>query len=543
MIDEIVQITVRDGTSIGVRIYRPDGTELYPALFAAAPYRFDNNSLPASPQFLWRETGPIEWYVEQGYAYVHMDVRGSGRSGGPFEFLGRNEQNDLYDVIEWIGAQPWCNRKVGGIGQSYFCMVQWFIGALAPPSLACLGAHDGLADAYRAGCYHGGIPCDFFPGYWWYQNRFINRFPASGPPREQDTDLTGMLAAHPTYDDFWRERSAWEVLDKIKVPLYSSGVWGKMQLHTRGNIDGYLRASGPKKLRMSGVPNAWAAAAEFSSVEFHKNVLLPFYDHYLKGKSTDYLARPNVQYQVRGANVMRSAESWPPPGITYMRWFLNAATSGSVTSLNDGGLSPQAASGPPSTTYKYPVPGWVAGVVGFGPSGPAGGFDPVRRVLTFTTTPLDRDLEICGPIKLVLYASSSACDTDFFIKLSDQFPQAPEDRGKGLNPFAELITRGWLRASHRALDPKHSTEMVPYHTHNDPRPLTPNEIYNFEISLEPMAYLIQKGHRLRLEIVNGDSPISEQLWPHYYRPDKVGSDTIHHDAAHPSELILPISPA
>src|ERR1017187_7975538 len=133
MIDEIVQITVRDGTSIGVRIYRPDDTELYPALFAAAPYRFDNNSLPASPQFLWRETGPIEWYVEQGYAYVHMDVRGSGRSGGSFEFLGRGEQNDLYDAIEWIGAQPWSNRKVGGIGQSYFCMVQWFIGALAPP--------------------------------------------------------------------------------------------------------------------------------------------------------------------------------------------------------------------------------------------------------------------------------------------------------------------------------------------------------------------------------------------------------------------------
>jgi putative CocE/NonD family hydrolase len=316
-----------------------------------------------------------------------------------------------------------------------------------------------------------------------------------------------------------------------------------MQLHTRGNIDGYLRASGPKKLRMSGVPNAWAAAAEFSSVEFHQRVMLPFYDHYLKGKSTDYLARPNVEYAVRGANVMRGAETWPPPGIKYTRWFLNAAPSGSVTSLNDGGLAPQAVSGAPSTSYKYPNPGWVAGVVGFGPTGPAGGFDPVRRVLTFTTAPLDKDWEICGPIKLVLYASSSARDTDFFIKLSDQFPQSPEDRGKGLNPFAELITRGWLRASHRALDPKNSTEMVPYHGHSDPQSLTPNEIYKFEISLEPMAYLIKQGHRLRVEIVNGDSPVSEQLWPHYYRPDKVGSDTIHHDAAHPSELILPVSPA
>ena len=85
--------------------------------------------------------------------------------------------------------------------------------------------------------------------------------------------------------------------------------------------------------------------------------------------------------------------------------------------------------------------------------------------------------------------------------------------------------------------------MVPYHSHADPQPLTPNEIYKFEISLEPMAYLIKQGHRLRLEIVNGDSPVSEMLWPHYYRPDKIGSDTIHHDAAHPSELILPVSPA
>ncbi len=543
MIDEIKTIAARDGTTIAVRVYRPDGSGPHPALFGASPYRFDNNRLPASAQFLWRETGPIEWYVEQGYAYVHMDVRGSGRSGGDFEFMGKNEQTDLYDAIEWIGAQPWCNGKVGGIGQSYYCMLQWFMGALAPPALACLAAHDGLADVYRASTHHGGIPCDFFPGYWWYQNRFINRFPADGPPCDQKTDLTALVAAHPTFDDFWRERSAWEGLARIKVPLYSSGVWGKIQLHTRGNIDGYLRAQGPKKLRMSGVPNAWAAAAEFSSVDFHKRVMLPFYDHHLKGKSTDYTARPNVEYAVRGANVTRSAESWPPPGIKFTRWFLNAAQTGSVTSLNDGGLAPQAPSGAPSTSYQYPNPGWVAGVVGFGPGGPAGGFDPVRRVLTFTSAALDKDMEITGPIKLVLYASSSARDTDFFIKLSDQSPQSPDDRAKGLNPFADLITRGWLRASHRALDPERSTEMVPYHTHGDPQPLNPGDIYKLEISLEPMAYLIKAGHRLRLEIVNGDSPASEQLWGHSYRPDKIGSDTIYHDAAHPSELILPVMPA
>jgi predicted acyl esterase len=540
MLQEDVSIAVRDGTSIGARLYRPEGAGPYPALLAAAPYRFDNNILPASPQFLWRETGPIDFYADNGYAYIHMDVRGSGRSAGSFGFLDRKDHEDLYDVIEWIGRQPWCNGRVGGIGQSYFCMLQWFMGAMSPPSLACLGAHDGLSDIYRAGTHHGGIPCDFFPGYWWYQNRFINRYPASGSSRDQDTDLTAMIAAHPMYDDFWRERSAWEVLDRIKVPLYSSGVWAKMQLHSRGNIDGYLRARGPKKLRMSGVPNAWAAAAEFASVDFHKRVLLPFYDHYLKGASTDYLARPNVEYAVRGSNAMRSSDTWPPANVRYVACYLTQLASQSVTSLNDGGLS-RAPGATGATSYSYPIPGWVAGVVGFGPSGPAGGFDPVRRVLTFTGEPLVQDLEIAGPIKLTLFLSSTAAETDVFAKLSDQYPQANEDRAKGLNPLAEVVTRGWLRASHREIDAAQSTDMVPRYTHRNPEPLTPGVIYTLEISLEPMAYLFRKGHRIRLELVNGDSPVSEALWPHYYRPDKIGTDTIHHGADYPSALILPVA--
>jgi predicted acyl esterase len=140
----------------------------------------------------------------------------------------------------------------------------------------------------------------------------------------------------------------------------------------------------------------------FASVDFHKRVLLPFYDHYLKGEPTDYLARPNVQYAVRGSNVMRGSDTWPPANVRYVSCYLTQVASQSVTSLNDGGLSRSpGASG--ATSYSYPNPGWVAGVVGFGPSGPAGGFDPVRRVLTFTGEPLAQDLEIAGPIKLTLF--------------------------------------------------------------------------------------------------------------------------------------------
>jgi putative CocE/NonD family hydrolase len=162
--------------------------------------------------------------------------------------------------------------------------------------------------------------------------------------------------------------------------------------------------------------------------------------------------------------------------------------------------------------------------------------------LTFTTVELQSELEISGPIKLLLYASSTRTDTDFFVKLTDQAPQDPADRHKQLNPRFEVITRGWLRASHRALDPERSSEMVPYHTHQYPQPLNADEIYAFEISLEPMAYRFKIGHRIRLEIVNGDSPASEQLWSHYYRPDKVGADTIYHSAQYPSQIILPVAP-
>ena len=395
-----VKIRVHDGVEIAVALYMPDGEGPFPVLLAPSPYRYDNNTLPASPQFLWRETGPIDFYLKHGYVYANMDVRGCGKSGGEFRLLDNNEQRDLYDVIEWLGAQPWSSGKVGGIGQSYFCMSQWWMAIRKPPSLACIAAFDGLNDPYRASVYQGGILGDFFGAYWWNQNRIINRHPANGEqPREQLCDLNLLIQQHPTYDDFWKERCAAERLDEIEVPLYSVGVWGKVDLHTRGNIDGFRRARGPKKLKMVGPPNAFAANREFNSAEMHERVLLPFYDHYLKGKDTDYVGRPAVEYFVRGADTVRTAETWPPPGVRYITWNLSAQTSGSVTSLNDGTLTRGSAAGEAATSYSYPNPGWMMGVVGFGPNNAP---DPARRVLTFTTAPLAQDLEIAGPIKLTL---------------------------------------------------------------------------------------------------------------------------------------------
>jgi predicted acyl esterase len=533
-----VKIRVHDGVEIAVVLYMPEGDGPFPVVLAPSPYRYDNNALPATPQFLWRETGPIGLYTARGYVYANMDIRGCGKSGGEFRLLDRNEQKDLYDVIEWLGHQTWSSGKVGGIGQSYFCMSQWWMAIQKPPSLACIAAFDGLNDPYRATVYQGGMLGDFFGSYWWNQNRIINLHPANGEhPREQTTDLNLLLQRHPTYDDFWRERSAAERLHEIEVPLYSVGVWGKVDLHTRGNIDGFRRASGPKKLKLIGPVNAFVANREFNSPELHEKMLLPFYDHYLKGEDTEYSKRPAVEYFVRGADAVRTAESWPPPGVRYVTWNLSGAKSGSVTSLNDGALARAQTAGVDKTSYTYPDPGWMMGVVGFGPNNQP---DPARRVLTFTTAPLEQDLEIAGPIKLVLHASSTRDDMDFFVKLSEQMPQSPDDRAKGLNPASYWITKGWLRASHRALDTKKSTEMEPYHTHTDPQPIEPGKIYRFDISVEPMAHRFKKGNRIRLEIVNGDSAVTDVLWTHYYVPTKIGTDTIYHSADYPSALTLPV---
>ena len=538
----ILSIRMRDGVKIAAALYLPKSNKAngsrFPTLFAASPYRFDNNIAPALPVFLWRETGPIEWYLDQGYAFVHMDVRGTGRSGGEYRYMCAKEQRDLYEVIEWIAAQKWSNGKVGGIGQSYYARMQWCAANQNPPHLACVAPYDGNVDTYRSSAYTGGIPGEF-PSIWYNTNtRVVNASPASGPARILEWDYSRAVREHPTYDAFWRERAPAEGLHKGRVPVFSIGVWRKVDLHLNGNIVGFQRAGGPKKLLVFGSANVHQAVQDFSSVAFHEKYLLPFYDHYLKDKQTSYLSEPAVRYFVSGSGEMRSADAWPPKDVQWKTFHLGAGSTGSVASLNDGKLAirtPQAANS--TTVFEYPNPGWRMGVVGFGPDGRP---DPARRVLTFTSDALERDVEIAGPIQLELYASSSRRDTDFIVKLSEQYPQDGDERKKDINPRYQVVTKGWLRASHRAIDKKLSLENAPWYTHKDPQPLVPGKVYLFRIAVMPTAHRFGKGSRIRIELANGDSSVTEFVFAHEYPPAKIGVDTLYHDKKRPSRVLLPI---
>ena len=537
-VEKGIAVRMRDGVRISLAVYRPDAPGRFPALFAASPYQYEMDEVPAYPLFLWRETGPIEWYVGQGYAYVHADVRGAGQSDGEFEFMGLNEQQDYVELIAWIVAQAWCNGRVGGIGQSYYAMAQWLMATLNPPGLACIAPYDGLVDQYRDSNYHCGIYCSY-RSVWYTSLRADNQHRLAGrhgrPP--MTFDLVGEIINHPLDDDFWRQRSPYWRLDKIKCPVLSIGHWGKMGLHLRGNILGYEEVAAPRKLVVTGARNTFEAHRMFDEVEFHARELKPFYDRHLKGANNGFMDSEPVKFFVRGADAWRAEEEWPPQA-TPVAYYLRQGPSGSVTSLNDGALStntPSATEAP--TSYTYPDWQWVNGTAVIGADGR---IDPARRVLTFTSAPLAADLEAIGPIVLKLYAASTAIDTQFVVKLTDQHPQDAAAHAAGEQPAFTPVSKGWLKASHREKDAARSTPQRPFYTHLNPQPLTPGEIYQFDIEVLPIAYVFKKGHRIRLELANGDSPATDGVFNHPYHPSLMGTDTIYHDGAHASALILPV---
>ena len=309
---ERTMVTMRDGVRISVCVYRPDDAARVPALFAASPYQHEFDTVPAFPLFLWRETGPVEWYVENGYAYVHADVRGSGGSEGEFGFMDAVEQQDYVQLIAWITRQSWCNGKVGGIGQSYYAMAQWLMATLNPPGLACIAPYDGLVDQYRCSNYHGGIYCSYRTH--WYGNLRVDNMhrPAGQQGRApMRFDLVGAIAEHALDDEFWRERSPFWRLSDIKVPVLSIGHWGKMGLHLRGNILGYEGVTAPKKLVVTGAKNVHEAHHQYDQIEFHEQELLPFYDAHLKGIDNGFMDEAPVRLYVRGANMWREEDEWP----------------------------------------------------------------------------------------------------------------------------------------------------------------------------------------------------------------------------------------
>jgi predicted acyl esterase len=540
-VEKDVFVTMRDGVKVAVDIFRPDSPGEFPALYATSAYQKDLLHLPQWPIFHFRETNDIDWFVSRGYVYVHHDIRGSGKSvEGQFQLFSQEEQNDFYDMIEWTAKQPWCTGKVGMIGESLLAWVQWFAAAMQPPHLACIAPFDAGADMYRDVAFHGGIMALGFPANWWTAEIRANyRLGKFGPsPEVGKWDLPWNVINHPNCDEFWQVRSP--DFTKIQCPVYSIGILHKVGIHLRGNIRGYEMLKTPKKLLLCHGDFEGDEMAIFNAPEMQL-LHLRWYDHWLKGNDTGFMEEDPVTVFVRNREVYRPEKEWPLARTQYRDLYLRKGPSGAVGSLNDGSLSWEApAEASSSTTYAYPDPDW-SHFSGLGTAVMEDGVpNPVRKILTFTTDPLPEDLEVIGNIVLHLYASSDQTDTDFFVRITDQLPDA--EQVPGMPPRGRMLTRGWLKASHACTkDESKSLPYRPYYKHDAPKPIEPGKVYEFAIEIWATSCCFPKGHRLRMDLACYDSNAFD-FGGHYYGL-KVGSDTVYHDKEHASHLVLPVIPA
>lgn len=230
-------IEARDGIKLRADLYLPDGDGPFPTLYAASPYRKDLVDLPVSTAFRFRETGPIEWWTQQGYAYLLADLRGTGMSEGQFGLWSRETQEDLYDTIEWIAEQAWSSGKISMAGESGYGITHWLAAVQRPPHLTCVLSYNAGTDFYRDAVYHGGIFSGGFFQFWTLDNLRASALVGElipPNPNALNEDMLGNVLAHPRIDEYWEERSAFRRLDQVDVPTFVIGFWSNVGLHLRG---------------------------------------------------------------------------------------------------------------------------------------------------------------------------------------------------------------------------------------------------------------------------------------------------------------------
>ena len=504
-----VPIEMDDGLVLRADVFRPEGDGRYPVVLAYGPYAKgltfqegyadawrsmvqkhpDVEAGSSSRYQAWEVCDPEKW-VPDGYVCIRVDARGWGRSAGYIEPWSPREAKDLHDCIEWAGAQPWSNGKVGLLGISYYAINQWHVAALQPPSLAAMIPWEGFADFYRDFSYHGGIASDMKKV--WYRRTITTvqhglgeraaRNPntgelVAGPETLTDeeleanrTDFPGDIDSHPRYDAFHRDRSA--DFDRITVPFLSSGNWGGSSLHLRGNVEAFVRAASRQKwLEVHGLEH-WTEFYTDYGVTLQKR----FFDRFLKGLDNGWDQQPKVMLRVRtvdGGFVDRTEDEWP---IARTDW---------------------------TKLHIDPAAGTLSDAVPTKPS--QASFDALEDDgITVSTRPFEQETEITGPVAAKLFVSSSTSDADIFLVLRVFDEKGDEVVLQGAVDPHTPIGQGWLRASHRELDSDLSTNWRPYHTHDEPQPLTPGEIYELDVEIWPTSIVVPAGYRVALTVRGKD---------------------------------------
>jgi len=506
----VEMVAMRDDVKLATDVYLPQGDGPFPAILVMTPYNKD---------------GLAMWSIaanQKGYAFVAQDFRGRFASEGNdypvFRSYAWGDIQDGYDTVEWIASQEWCNGKVGTLGISGPGIAQNMLAPTAPPHLVCQYVGVAYSSAYHQSAYQGGA---FRKNLW---ERWLN-------DNQFDPETLELTREHPDYDEYWKAQNAELVADRVNVPSMFVGGWydifniGTVNSFKTIQHNGGEGAKGKCKLAMQAYGHGLNEEVVFPNQGFPKNAdfaNLGWFDIWLKNDGKGANEIPAVQYFVMGdpedesANVWKSADDWPVP-----------AKETSYYLMPDGILQTNLADDSASLSYKYdpngPVP-TLGGAELYDPKGPMDQQSIENRpdVLLFTSSALEQPLEVVGKLKVKLWASSDAPDTDFTAKLCDVYPD-----GRSI-----LVADGIIRASHRNSLEKRE-------------PLESGEIYEFEIDLWDTAILFSKGHKIRVAISSSNSPRFEPN-PNTGKPSgvdeetRIATNTIYLDKEHPSCIILPV---
>ncbi len=502
-----VEIRMDDGLVLKADVFRPIEPGRYPVLLTYGPYAKGlsfqegypsawNRMIQEHPDVAygstnkyqnWEVVDPEKW-VPHGYVCVRVDSRGTGRSPGFVDHFSPRETRDFYECIEWAGVQGWSNGKVGLNGISYYGINQWHVASMQPPHLAAMCIWEGSADWYRDMTHHGGILSTFWANWYDMQVKTVQyglgeRGPRSkvngslvcGDENFSDDQLAKNrcsfgddILAHPLDDQYHRDRSP--IWDKVTVPFLSAANWGGQGLHPRGNFEGFVRAASKEKwLECHGLEH-WT----HFYTDYGRELQKLFFDYYLKGEQNGWTERPKVQLQVRHTDkfVERFEPEWPLKSTNWTKFYLDPEKQ--TLSLE-----------PPKKAAKL-------------------SFDALGDGLTFMSEPLTEETEITGPLAAGLRVSSSTEDADIFLVFRVFTADLREITFVGAIDPHTPIAQGWLRASHRKLDPKLSKPYRPYHTHDEKQPLTPGKPVDLDVEIWPTSIVVPKGYRIALSVRGKD---------------------------------------
>ena len=510
--------------------------EDYPEILEGSTNKYQN----------WEVTDPERW-IPHGYVCVRVDSRGAGWSPGFMSVNSPREIEDLYQCIEWAGTRPWSNGKVGMLGISYYSRNQWRVAARHPPHLAAIIPWEGGNETYRDSGYHGGILSQFLEiwskvqvahvqyGYGERGKRNPNTGePAAGPVTLSDEELAKnrhnafeSLKQHPLDDEWHHERRA--DFSKIEVPLLSCANWGGQGIHPRGNFNGYIESASKQKWIEAHGDSHWSL---FSS-GYGLNLQKKFFDHFLRGIDNGWDNTPPVTLNIRHPGpkfVPRHENEWPIARTRWTKFYLDTAN--------------EALSREPAGEGKVE-------------------YDALGDGVTFWMPTLEEEMEITGPMASKLFVSSSTEDADLFLILRVFDPTGDELTFMGSTDPNTPIANGWLRASHRALDPEKSLPYRPYHPHDKEEKLTPGEVYECDVEIVSSCIVVPAGWRVALTVRGKDyeyeGELSEFAKKFHYgtrgtggmthndpdnRPKEIfgGRVTLHTGGGRDAYLLLPIIP-